>query len=229
MDWATFYLICFVVGLAFSLLSVLSSFGHLHFPAKWHVLKTTGGPAGVHPVHAPVHGAPTTFTHHVGAGPHGGARATSGTHVSFFNFASLMAFLAWFGGTGYLLTRYSNLLAVAALALASASGLVAAVIVFLFLAKVLLAHETQLDPADFDLIGMLGKINVGIRQEGTGEIIFSQAGSRRTAGARSENGSAIEKGTEVVITRYERGIAYVRCWEEMAGEGMAPSQVRKAT
>ncbi len=30
--------------------------------------------------------------------------------VSFFNISSLMAFLAWFGGTGYLLTRYSNLI-----------------------------------------------------------------------------------------------------------------------
>lgn len=226
MGWATFYLICFVVGLAFSLLSVLSSFGHFHFPAKWHVLKASGGHAGVHPVHAPMHGAATTFSRGVGAAHHG---APSGTHVSFFNFASLMAFLAWFGGTGYLLTRYSNLLAVAALALASASGLAAAAIVFLFLAKVLLAHETQLDPADFDLIGMLGKVNVTIRPGGTGEIVFSQAGTRRSAGARSENGSAIGKGTEVVITRYERGIAYVRCWAEMAGESADAPQVRKAT
>ncbi|MGH9715553.1 MAG: hypothetical protein ACRD4R_02315 [Candidatus Acidiferrales bacterium] len=226
MSWATFYLICFVVGLAFSLLSVVSSFGKIHLPAKWHVPHVSGGHAGVHPVHAPVHGAPTTFTHRVGAGHHGGS---GGTHVSFFNFASFMAFLAWFGGTGYLLTRYTTFVDFLAFVLAAASGLAAAGIVFWFLAKVLLAHETQLDPADFDLIGMLGKVNVRIRQSGTGEIVFSQAGSRHAAGARSENGGAIEKGTEVVITRYERGIAYVRCWEEMAGEGTDPPQVRKAT
>ena len=33
-----------------------------------------------------------------------------------------------------------------------------------------------------------------------------------------EDGTAILKGTEVVVTRYERGIAYVRPWSEMAGE-----------
>lgn len=99
------------------------------------------------------------------------------------------------------------------------SGLVAATIVSLFLIKVLLAHDSSLDPADFDLVGVLGSVNVGIRAGGTGEIIFSQAGSRHVAGARSDDGSAIAKGTEVVVTRYEKGIAYVRGWEEMAGEG----------
>jgi membrane protein implicated in regulation of membrane protease activity len=226
VSWATFYMICFVVGLAFSVLSLVSSFGKIHLPAKWHLPHAGGGHAGVHPIHAPAHGAPTTFTHRAGVTHRGGA---GGTHVSFFNFASFMAFLAWFGGTGYLLTRYTNLVVAAALGLASTSGLAAAAIVFLFLAKVLLAHETELDPADFDLVGMLGKVNVTIRQGGTGEIVFSQAGTRHAAGARSEDGKAIEKGTEVVITRYERGIAYVRCWEEMTGERADSAPVRKAT
>ncbi|MGH9688328.1 MAG: hypothetical protein ACRD5K_14685 [Candidatus Acidiferrales bacterium] len=226
MNWSIFYMICFVVGLAFSLLSLLSSFGGLHLPARWHLPHVSGGHPGVHAVHAPIHGPATTFSHHVTVSHHGGA---GGTQVSFFNFASIMAFLAWFGGTGYLLTRYTSLIAAAALGLASTSGLAAAGIVFLFLAKVLLAHETQLDPSDFDLIGVLGKLNVAIRPGGTGEIVFSQAGTRRVAGARGEDGKAIEKGTEVVITRYERGIAYVRSWEEMAGERADSAQVRKAT
>jgi membrane protein implicated in regulation of membrane protease activity len=215
VTWATFYLICFVVGLAFSVLSLLSSFG-LHLPAKFHLLRVGhGGHAGVHPLHAPGHGGPTHFTPRPGAAQRAGA---TGTHISFFNFASFMAFLAWFGGTGYLLTRYSNFVALMALGLAGASGLAAAAVVFFFLAKVLLAHETQLDPADFDLVGVLGKVNVTIRPGGTGEIVFSQAGARHVAGARSADGKAIQKGTEVVVTRYERGIAYVRTWEELAGE-----------
>jgi hypothetical protein len=37
-------------------------------------------------------------------------------------------------------------------------------------------------------------------------------------GARSDDGSAVAKGTEVVVTRYDKGIAYVRLWSEMAGE-----------
>jgi hypothetical protein len=37
-------------------------------------------------------------------------------------------------------------------------------------------------------------------------------------GVRSEDNSAIAKGTEVVITRYDKGIAYVRLWSELSGD-----------
>jgi hypothetical protein len=64
---------------------------------------------------------------------------------------------------------------------------------------------------------VLGRVSSGIRTAGTGEIIYSQEGVRRCCGARSEMGTAIAKGIEVVVTRYEKGIAYVRPWAEMAG------------
>jgi membrane protein implicated in regulation of membrane protease activity len=139
-------------------------------------------------------------------------------HVSPFNFVTLTAFLAWFGGTGFLLTRYSSVWFALGLVLAIAAGLVGAAIVFLFLTKVLMSREENLDPADFEMVGVLGKLSNPIREGGTGEIIYSQAGTRRTCGARSDEGVAIAKGVEVVVTRYEKGIAYVRLWEDMAGE-----------
>jgi hypothetical protein len=61
---------------------------------------------------------------------------------------------------------------------------------------------------------VLGKLSMPIREGGTGEIVFSQEGTRRCAGARSEDGSPIDKRTEVIVTRYEKGIAYVRRWDE---------------
>lgn len=217
MTWATFYLICFVVGLIFSLLSLLGSFGSVHIPARWHVPHVFGHhAAALHVPPAHVHVAGPAHTGHLPV--HHAQTGARGSEASFFNFSTLMAFLAWFGGTGYLLTRYSNMWTVAAFGIAAASGLAAATVVFVFLVKVLLAHETQLDPADFDLIGMLGKVNVTIHAGGTGEIIFSQGGTRHAAGARSEDEKAIPKGAEVVITRYEKGIAYVRRWEDLTRE-----------
>jgi hypothetical protein len=66
------------------------------------------------------------------------------------------------------------------------------------------------------MIGVIGHTTVGIREaDGTGEIVFTHAGTRRVAGARSDSGRAIPKGTEVVVTRYERGIAYVAMWDEL--------------
>jgi membrane protein implicated in regulation of membrane protease activity len=162
---------------------------------------------------------------HVGSvgGGHG-AHAGSGGHgsdISFVNFGTICAFLAWFGGTGYLLTRYSTWV-VTVIAVASfIAGLVGAAVVFWFIAKVLLAHEHELDPADYDRVGVLARITSSIRESGTGEIVFSQEGTRHTCGARSDTGEALPKGTEVVVTRYERGIAYVQRWEELAGESKA--------
>jgi hypothetical protein len=49
-------------------------------------------------------------------------------------------------------------------------------------------------------------------------LIYSQEGTRRVAGARSEDGAAIPRGTEVIVTRYEKGIAYVRPWVDPADE-----------
>jgi hypothetical protein len=43
-------------------------------------------------------------------------------------------------------------------------------------------------------------------------------GTRRVCGARSDDGAAVAKGAEVVVTRYEKGIAYVRLWSEMSEE-----------
>jgi hypothetical protein len=81
---------------------------------------------------------------------------------------------------------------------------------------VLRAREAALDTADYDMVGVLGCLSIRIRQGGTGELIYSQEGTRRVTGARSEDGTAIPKGAEVIVTRYERGIAYVRQWQDPA-------------
>ena len=189
MTWADFYLICFFLGFVLSLLSLLGSL-HLDLP---HFDFHFGGD------HA--HG------HHAG-----GADAS---HAPRINFGTISAFLAWFGGTGYLLARFSGFWSLLALGIAFASGLIGAAIVFYFLAKILIRKDEELNPADYDMIGMLGTVTSHIRPAGTGEMMFSQAGTRRAVAARSEDGVAIEKGTEVVVTRYERGIAYVRPWEDL--------------
>ncbi len=189
MTWADFYLVCFVVGLFLSVVMFLAGGVHVHLP----------GMQG-----------------HFGIGH--GASTGHGGHVGAVNPLTLTAFLAWFGGTGYLLSRHSSLAYATSLIVAALAGTGGAAVIYLFLAKVLTSPDEALDPADFEMVGVLGKLSVRIREGGTGEIIYSQAGTRRVCGARSEDGSAILKGTEVVVTRYENGIAYVRRWSEMSGE-----------
>jgi membrane protein implicated in regulation of membrane protease activity len=98
-----------------------------------------------------------------------------------------------------------------------AAGLVAGWLVFRFMARLVKNSDAQMNDWDYRQEGTFGTVSISIRPGGTGEIIFEQQGARRSAGARSEDGSAIEQGAEVVISRYEKGIAYVRRWEEFTG------------
>ena len=188
MTWADFYFVCFLIGFTLSALALVAGSVHLHLP-HLHFH---------HGIHLP-------------HGPHA-------AELPWFNFGTLSAFLAWFGGTGYLLERYYGVWFVAALGFAILSGLAAAAAVFWFLAKVLIAREAALDPADYDMVGVLGRLSIPIRSGGTGELIYSQEGTRHVSGARSEDNAPIPKGAEVIVTRYEKGIAYVRPWQDPGDE-----------
>jgi membrane protein implicated in regulation of membrane protease activity len=211
MTWADFYLTCFAVGFLLSAVSFIAGGMHWHLPHFPDGGHFGGGDLGGGD--APV--------------AHGGGDSTTGhsgnqTSVSPYNFVTLTAFLAWFGGTGFLITRFSGIWFALGFLIAIAAGIVGAGIVFLFLSRVLVSREENMDSADYEMVGMLGRISMPIRESGTGEIIYSQAGTRRTCGARSENGCAIAKGAEIVVTRYDKGIAYVRLWDEMSGDEQAP-------
>ncbi|HEX4782946.1 MAG TPA: hypothetical protein VH350_01310 [Candidatus Sulfotelmatobacter sp.] len=213
-EWSDFYLICFAIGFCFSFFSFVfggSRFGRLHLP-HFHGHSMPPAQAPVAAGHAPAAHGPVTGQ----AGP--SAQAGHGSNVSPFNPPSLAAFLAWFGGTGYLLIRFSTVWVGLGLLLSVVSGIVGGGIIFFFLSRVLISEDENMDPADYEMVGVLGRLCVSIREGGTGEILYSQAGTRRVCGARSEDGSAIVQGTEVVVTRYEKGIAYVRLWSEMANE-----------
>lgn len=221
MSWADFYLICFAVGFAFSFLSFFLGGIHWHLPFHTHLPFDIPHPhVGPH-VHA---------GGHIQGGQARGATAGHGSaptpHVSPLNPMTLAAFLAWFGGTGYLLTRFSTLRFLLGLFWSVFAGLVAAAIIFLFMTKVLISKEEDMDPADYEMVGILGKISSPMRAGGTGELIYSQAGTRRSCGARTEDGSPLVKGEEVIVTRYERGIAYVRRWAELTGQQETSSESR---
>lgn len=134
--------------------------------------------------------------------------------ASPINAGTIAAFLAWFGGAGYLLTSYSLLGLFLALGLAVVIGIAGAAIVFWFVAK-LSADERAMDPADYEMIGVLGRVSSPMRAGGTGEMMYSREGARRACAIRGEDGAAISRDTEVVVTRYEKGIAYVRRWDEL--------------
>src|SRR5207344_14680 len=102
MTWSSFYLVCFLVGFGMSVLSLLAGSVHLHLP---HL----------------------HFDHGIHLGHGHGAGGQNG--ASWFNMGTLAAFLAWFGGTGYLLLHSGVGLALAA-GVSAMSGVGGASVVF---------------------------------------------------------------------------------------------------
>ena len=202
MTWESFYLACFVVGLLLSVLSLLGGMGHI----GWHI----------HVPHAP-HLPAVGHLPHAAHMPHaGGLRAPQATAtVPWWNAFSVMVFLCWFGAAGYLLTRHGSFVAGVVLVLSALCGLAGGAIVFLFLTKVLLPHVRELTADEKAVVGAVGRVSAPIRSAGTGEIVYEQMGARRSAPARSEDGGAIQNQEEVFVVRYEKGIAYVRRWDEL--------------
>jgi membrane-bound ClpP family serine protease len=184
----TFFLICFLVGLILSVISVAGGFAHLHI-GRIHI---------GHTAHAHAH-------------PH-----SSSHGLSSVNGFTVTAFISWFGAAGYLLYHYTAFLAPMILLLAILSGLAGATLLWTVLFKLLLPRERVLTTEDTEMPGVIAHVSDSIRDNGIGEIIFSQTGARRATAARSIDGTPIQRGTEVLVIRYERGIAYVRRFDELS-------------
>jgi membrane protein implicated in regulation of membrane protease activity len=178
----------------------------------------------------------TTFlgTMHAGHG-HGHGHSTHATHAVhgmgewlavMVNPNSLAIFLAWFGGVGYLLTRHTGLAFWIDLTLSVLFGLLGACLLAAFL-RFLQAHEQPLNPVDYQMIGILGRVSSPIRPDGVGELIYTRDGARRPVCARSEDGMPIGRDTEVVVTRFEKGVAYVRTWDSMLAQHHAGGSIEE--
>ncbi len=164
------------------------------------LLAVFGGLGRVHFGHLHFHAS----THH----HHGGG-------LSAINGFTLPAFLCWFGGAGYLLSTHSALITSIVLLLSVGSGLAAASVLYVVLFRLLLPREQVLSAEDTRMDGVVARVSDEIREGGIGEILFTQTGARRGSAARSDTGAPIPRGTEVVVLRYAKGIAYVSPLDEL--------------
>jgi hypothetical protein len=223
----TIYLICFLAGVGFSALSMLSMFAHGFHHAGHHGHHGSHG----HQVHQGSHGhaqnapaqqpAPAAKAGNVVKATAGKAVAqvaegadTATPWLFRINITAIVLFLAVFGGIGLLLEDKHQLTSLLAASIAGVSGLAGSAAVNRILAAII-AREHPLEPVTFT--GTLAQVTMPIRDGGgTGEIVYTIEGTRRCSGARSDDGRGIGKGSEVVIVRYDRGIAYVAAFDEHA-------------
>jgi hypothetical protein len=207
----TIFLACFAFGALFTLVTVVLGFaGHgaahiAHAHAHAHVghighAHADGGHAGVH-----ANGSNNNEMGHVTAPLH----ATT----PLMNGSSVMGALTWFGAAGYLLLRLGDWALPAVVLGAVVAGAAGWYLIARFLGLVL-AGEREMDPADYRLEGTVGQVTVSIPAGGTGEVVFSKSGARRSEAARAVGAVPIARGSEVVITKYVDGFATVQPWGE---------------
>jgi len=178
MDLFIIYLICFGVGLLFTIISAFAAdvFGGHDADA--------GGAAG-HDAHA-----------EAGFGAHDmpGFSPLSPT--------TLASFVTAFGGFGMIFSRIEATRSPwISVPLSLLGGLAVAVVVFWLFRTVFRQTQSTSESRVAGLVGATGTIITPIAENGVGEIAYVDKGTRYTAPARSEKGTAIANGQTVKITR----------------------------
>jgi hypothetical protein len=206
VDWLSgVFLGIFVFGLVFTvasfLLSGVSHLGGHDASGGGHDGSSIGHDTHVH---LPTgHAAP-----HANGHGHEHSESKAGG-FGWFSFNALIAFFTWFGGGGFLFSQL-NFPAVLTIPLALVLGIIGYMLVFMFITRILLKAQTPvMRELDYDLSGTAGKVSSTIFKKGMGEVIYTKFGTRRVIAARSVDGRALPRDTEVVILRVENGVAYV--------------------
>ena len=184
------YLICFAVGLVFTVISAFMAdvFG--------------GHDVGGHP------GEPDAG----GAGGH--VEAGFGSHdmpgFSPLSPTTIASFITAFGGLGMIFSKIEATGSVLISApLAAMGGLVVAALVFWLFRSVFRRTQGSSESHVAQLVGAPATVITPIAAQGVGEIAYVQGGSRYTAPARSEEGASFANGQAVVITRIVGTTFYV--------------------
>ena len=177
MDLFIIYLICFGVGLLFTIVSAFA--GHAFSGHDVHV-------------------------GHTGAGGH--AEAGFGTDdmpgFAAVSPTTIAAFITAFGGFGMVLDKipatHSGWISVP---LAALIGFVIAGLVLMMFRAVFRRTQGSSESRVATLVGVTASVITAIPENGVGEIAYVQSGSRYSAPARTENGAPLGNGASVKITR----------------------------
>ena len=178
------YGICLVVGLTFTIISVLA--GHFF---------------GGHD------------THVAGSGGHAeaGADVSDQPGISIFSPTIMASFVTAFGGFGLIFTQFPKTSAAAVSApLSLLGGLAIAGLLLVFLRAVFTHTQGSSESRVAALAGTTANVITPIPDNGVGEIAYVVGGTRYTAPARAENGKAVANGATVKIIRVVGNQFYVQ-------------------
>ena len=112
---------------------------------------------------------------------------------------TISTFITTFGGIGIIARQAFGFAVPASLITATGSGLLLSGLMFLFYSKFLIGSQGSSEVRVQQLVGQTAEVTVPISEKGVGEIALVAQRARVTYPARSSRGTAIERGTLVVI------------------------------
>jgi membrane protein implicated in regulation of membrane protease activity len=154
-----------------------------------------------------------------GAG-HGGEDA-----VSPLNSRSLLAFLTFFGGTGYL-ARAFGLPGVLAFIVAAVAGWLSAWLVWKLLVFVV-AQAASSTIARDEPVGREGRVTVAIRPGSAGKVLLDIRGESLAIVARAADAQSIATGATVLVARSGADGIYVVQPSPSSSEAAAPARQKR--
>ena len=88
------------------------------------------------------------------------------------NLSVILAFVAWFGGVGFLARNAGGWPLPLALVVAVAGGVLGAFVAGRLTAAFVSPKAAVLDPADYRLPGTIARVTSSIRENGVGEVVY---------------------------------------------------------
>jgi membrane protein implicated in regulation of membrane protease activity len=146
------------------------------------------------------------------------------------NITTALIFLFGFGLLGYMLHNVAHIGDIVTLFLAILTGVASAIGLNAVLLRLVGEETGRLSIGSSELPGRIACVSMPVRSGGVGEIIYlGDNGSRHSVGARSTDGNAIERDTDVVIVEYTDGIAIVQKWDAFLHDSQNAVQIFNAT
>lgn len=149
------------------------------------------------------HGHGLTGHFHAGAGGHGFMPLLLPLTVSV---------TVW-GGTGYVLVRFSGMNLPSAVLICTVIALLPGCLLYIVLIRMMTRYDSSMNESDYDLAGQLGYISIAAEDGTAGEMKYVLHGTMRSIGVRAETGQQLAKGDRVIILKVDKGMAEVTLFE----------------
>lgn len=129
----------------------------------------------------------------------------------------LMVSVTVWGGTGYMLTKFSGMQLLPVVLVCTVIALLPGILLYTVLARIMTRYDSMSE-WEYDPAGQLGYISIAAADGAVGEMKYVLLGTMRSIGVRAEPGQELNRGDRVIIVRVEKGLAAVTLFEREMGQ-----------